>query len=95
MRLMIRSQRLLCVLMPSLCARPLVHDLGTTWIGLLSRHEFQQLRGRLKTDFSVIEPEAMSERLRDATEAASLPIFVDARLRGLGSAAHGERRSSQ
>src|SRR4051812_2611087 len=51
----------------------------------LNRHEFQLLRARLKSDFAVIEPELMAERLRDATEAASIPIYVDARLRGLGS----------
>jgi signal transduction histidine kinase len=51
----------------------------------VNRHEFQQLRARLKSDFAVIEPEAMAERLRDATEAASIPIYVDARLSGLGT----------
>ncbi len=51
----------------------------------LNRREFQQLRTALRPDFAILEPEGMAERLRLATEASSIPIFVEARLRGLGS----------
>jgi len=51
----------------------------------LNRHQFQQLRAALRPDFAILEPEGMAERLRTATEASSSPIFVEARLRGLGT----------
>src|SRR3954470_12141429 len=56
-----------------------------TSLDQLNRREFQQLRGSLRADFAILEPEAMIERLRTATEAASIPIFVQAHLRGLGA----------
>jgi hypothetical protein len=51
----------------------------------LNRREFQQLRTALRVDFAILEPEGMTERLRVATEASSIPIFIEARLRGLGT----------
>lgn len=54
-------------------------------IDQLNRQEFQLLRASLRPDFAVLEPEMMAERLRVATEVSSIPIFLEARLRGLGT----------
>jgi signal transduction histidine kinase len=55
-----------------------------TSLDKLNRREFQQMRTALRADFAILEPEGMAERLRVATEASSIPLFVEAHLRGLG-----------
>jgi len=50
----------------------------------VNRTEFQQLRSALRPDFAVLEPEAMLDRLRAATETTSALFYVELSQRYLG-----------
>lgn len=63
-----------------LLERHLVGGLDT-----MNRNEFQQLRTGLKSDFTILEPETMAERLRRATESTSTLFYVEVRQRTLGT----------
>ncbi len=51
----------------------------------MNRNEFAQLRAALKPDFTIVEPETMAERLRDATERTATLFYVEVRQRALGT----------
>ncbi|MDB6165303.1 MAG: cusS [Lacunisphaera sp.] len=50
-----------------------------------NRAEFQQLRAVLRPDFTILDPEPMAERLRNATDSTQTIFFIEAWQRTMGT----------